>query len=136
MHHLGSGCKLAWQTQCERKSVPFQEKVQRTDLCRTTFICGSTFPEAGIQSRAPEPSRRSVEITLGHSKERWSDLKQVVATLITGHLSRLPVCLEALSGNRSNKEIFAKRVQAFYEQMKARKAVHFVVEARFASPRT
>jgi transposase len=80
-----------------------------------------------------DPDSQAVEITRGYSKDHRPDLKQVVLTLITGNCSQLPVWMEALSGNRSDKKSFPKTVKAFCEQMKAEQNIYFVVDSAFYS---
>jgi transposase len=85
------------------------------------------------QYLAEEPEIEAIEITYGYSKEHRPDLKQVVVSLITGQSSQLPVWMEALSGNSSDKESFPKTVQAFCQQMKAEQTVCFVVDSALYS---
>jgi transposase len=85
------------------------------------------------QYSTEEPQIEAIEITYGYSREHRPDLKQVVVTLITGHRSQLPVWMEALSGNSSDKESFPKTVQAFCQQLKAEQAVYFVVDSALYS---
>lgn len=85
------------------------------------------------QYSAEEPAVEAIEITYGYSKEHRPDLKQVVVSLITGHRSQLPVWMEALSGNSSDKESFPKTVRAFCQQMKAEQTVCFVVDSALYS---
>jgi transposase len=82
-----------------------------------------------------EPDSQAIEITHGYSKDHRPDLRQMVLTLITGHRSYLPVWMEALSGNRSDKESFPKTVQAFCEQMKTGSDLYFVVDSALYSAR-
>ena len=76
-----------------------------------------------------EGSEEVIEITYGYSKEHRPDLKQVVVNLITGHRSALPVWMEALSGNESDKSSFPKSVQAFCRQMQATEDVILVMDS-------
>jgi len=79
-----------------------------------------------------EPNIQAIEITYGYSKEQRPDLKQVVLNLITGHRSQLPVWMEALSGNQSDKESFPKTIKAFCKQMRTApggQEVCFVVDS-------
>ena len=78
------------------------------------------------QAEAPE---EAIEITYGYSKDHRPDLKQVVVNLITGHRSALPVWMEALSGNASDKKSFPKTLRAFCQQMKEAKDVVFVIDS-------
>ncbi|TLM98852.1 IS1634 family transposase, partial [bacterium] len=59
------------------------------------------------------PGEEMVSITHGYSRDHRPDLKQVVAQIITSHKSNLPVWLEVLSGNSSDKESFSKSVKAY-----------------------
>lgn len=80
-----------------------------------------------------EPGIEAVEITYGYSKDQRPDLKQVVLSLITGHRSHLPVWMEALSGNSSDKESFPKTIKAFCAQMNADPDITFVVDSALYS---
>jgi transposase len=81
------------------------------------------------QYSTEEPQIEAIEITYGYSKEHRPDLKQVVVSLITGHRSQLPVWMEALSGNRSDKDSFPETIQAFCHQLKAGKQCFIVVDS-------
>jgi transposase len=81
------------------------------------------------QYSVEEPQIEVIEITYGYSKEHRPDLKQVVVNLITGHRSQLPVWMEALSGNSSDKDSFPETIQAFCGQMKVGEACYLVVDS-------
>jgi transposase len=57
--------------------------------------------------------RDTVKITHGYSKDHRPDLKQVVVTLVTSQKGRIPLWLEALDGNSSDKHSFRKTVNAY-----------------------
>ena len=76
-----------------------------------------------------EGDSEAIRITQGYSREQRPDLKQVVVSLITGQQSQLPVWMEALSGNESDRESFPRTVQAFCEQMVGEGEVIFVVDS-------
>jgi len=84
------------------------------------YECGETPP-------------KMIEITYGYSKDHRPDLKQVVVNLITSHRSQIPVWMEALSGNQSDKDSFPKTIQAFCQQMKAEEDCFFVVDSALYS---
>jgi len=69
------------------------------------------------------PDEEMVSITHGYSRDHRPDLKQVVAQIITGHKSNLPVWLEVLSGNNSDKESFSESVQAYCEHLAGEKSL-------------
>lgn len=81
------------------------------------------------QYSAEEPQIEAIEITHGFSKEHRPDLKQVVVSLITGHRSQLPVWMEVLSGNHSDKDSFPDTIQAFCRQLKAGEDCFLVVDS-------
>jgi transposase len=60
---------------------------------------------------------QAISITHGYSRDHRPDLKQVVAQLITSHKSALPVWLEVLSGNSSDKDSFARSVAAYCKHL-------------------
>jgi transposase len=59
----------------------------------------------------------AVKVTHGYSKEQRPDLKQVVVTLITSQAAALPLWLEVLDGNSSDKQSFNSTVQAYCRQL-------------------
>ena len=81
------------------------------------------------QYSVEEAEKEAIEITFGYSKEQRPDLKQVVVNLITGHGSLLPVWMEALSGNSSDKESFPESIHGFCRQLKIEESCYFVVDS-------
>ena len=71
----------------------------------------------------------AVEICHGYSKEKRPDLKQVVTTLITSQASALPLWLEVLDGNSSDKESFPKTVKAYCKQLEEGETPWFVMDS-------
>lgn len=64
-----------------------------------------------------EPDHQAMSITHGYSRNHRPDLKQVFAQLITNHKSALPVWLDVLSGNSSEKDSFPKSVTAYCKHL-------------------
>jgi transposase len=75
------------------------------------------------------PGEEMVSITHGYSRDHRPDLKQVVAQIITSHKSNLPVWLEVLSGNSSDKESFSESVKAYCEHLTDGKKPYFVMDS-------
>jgi transposase len=71
----------------------------------------------------------AVEIKHGYSKEHRPDLKQVVVTLITSQASALPLWLEVLDGNSSDKESFPATVKAYCGQLEGETPPWFVMDS-------
>jgi transposase len=74
-----------------------------------------------------------IKITYGYSKDKRPDLKQAMLNLITGHRTRIPVWMEALSGNSSDKQSFPESIQQFVKQMKDAGDAYFVVDSALYS---
>lgn len=71
----------------------------------------------------------AVEIRHGYSKEHRPDLKQVVVSLITSQASALPLWLEVLDGNSSDKESFPQTIKAYCRQLQEGKPPWFVMDS-------
>jgi transposase len=71
----------------------------------------------------------AVEIRHGYSKEQRPDLKQVVVTLITSQASALPLWLEVLDGNSSDKASFPQTIQAYCRQLQEATPPWFVMDS-------
>lgn len=76
--------------------------------------------------------------SLGYSKDHRPDLKQVTLSLTQAGAANIPIWMEALDGNASDKKTFqetAKLIENFYKQLKdAPDNVLFVVDAAFYVP--
>ena len=78
-----------------------------------------------------------VKITYGHSKAQRPDLKQVVMSLITSQQSSLPLWLEVLDGNRSDKKSLQSTVQAYCQQLEeGEEAPWFIMDSACYSRKT
>ena len=75
------------------------------------------------------PDDEMISITHGYSRDHRPELKQVVAQLITSHKSSLPVWLEVLSGNSSDKESFAESVKGYCEHLAGEEQPYFVMDS-------
>lgn len=95
---------------------------------RFVHLDSSSFHLHG-QYDVETPDEEMVTITHGYSRDHRPDLKQVVAQIITSHKSNLPVWLEVLSGNSSDKESFAKTVKAYCQHLKDKKQPYFVMDS-------
>jgi len=76
-----------------------------------------------------EEVRGAVRITHGYSKDHRPDLKQVVVTLITNQKGRIPLWLEALDGNSSDKTSFPESVDAYCQHLKEAEKPCFVLDS-------
>lgn len=76
-----------------------------------------------------DPETQAIRITHGYSRDHRPDLKQVVAQLITSHRSALPVWLEVLSGNSSDKDSFPSSVEAYCKHLGEAEKPCFVMDS-------
>jgi transposase len=95
---------------------------------RFVHLDSSSFHLHGSYDVA-EPAREAIEVTHGYSRDQRPDLKQVVVQLITSQASALPVWLEVLSGNSSDRVTFAQTVRAYSEQLQGEASVVLVMDS-------
>ncbi len=95
---------------------------------RFVHVDSSSFHLHG-QYEIEEPNREAITITEGYSRDHRPDLKQVVVQLITSQKSALPVWLEVLSGNSSDKETFPLSVEAYNHQLGESETPYYVMDS-------
>lgn len=95
---------------------------------RFVHLDSSSFHLHG-QYAVEEPDREVITITEGYSRDHRPDLKQVVVQLITSQRSALPIWLEVLSGNSSDKETFAASVDSYCKQLGENEKPYFVMDS-------
>ncbi len=78
---------------------------------------------------AEEPEQGVIEVTHGYSRDQRPDLKQVVVQMITSQASALPVWLEVLSGNSSDRATFATTAEAYCAQLVGDESVVLVMDS-------
>jgi transposase len=71
-----------------------------------------------------------VEVVHGYSKDHRSDLKQVILSMVVNGPAALPVWMEALDGNRSDRESFLETIQ---KMERFRKEIHLKDPQRWVS---
>lgn len=104
--------------------------VSTAHLDTSSFSFHGHYSDNGPQ---PDPDdRHPITITFGYSKDKRSDLRQAVLSLITEHRAGLPIWLEALDGNSSDSKSFPATLDAFTEQLKGDTPL-FVMDAAFYS---
>lgn len=84
--------------------------------------------ESAVAQRAVE-TFGAVQIRHGYSKEHRPDLKQVVVSLITSQASALPLWLEVLDGNSSDKESFAETIKTYCRHLEEGTPPWFVMDS-------
>lgn len=103
---------------------------QRLHLDSTSFVLHGRY-DVEVPNDAPTP-------TYGYSKANRPDLKQVMLSLTQGGVANIPLWMEALDGNSSDKASFhatVKKVQEFTKRLhSAPEGLCFVVDAAFYVP--
>lgn len=84
---------------------------------------------AGWESEEGEEDRRMITITEGYSKDHRPDLKQALVSLITTQATAIPVWLEALDGDSSDRVSFPKTVQAYCRSLGAAEQPYYVMDS-------
>ena len=95
---------------------------------RFVHVDSSSFHLHGAYE-VEEPDKEAITITEGYSRDHRPDLKQVVVQLITSQKSALPIWLEVLSGNSSDKESFPLSVAAYNKQLGESEASYYVMDS-------
>ena len=115
-------------------SVASKILAQRGIKTRFSHLDSTTFSLHGVyNSEASDIPEGVIHITKGHSKDRAPELNQVVVQLICANKSSIPVWLEALSGNTSDKKSFPKTVREFQRQFDRNSMPYMVMDSAFYS---
>jgi len=73
---------------------------------------------------------RLIEIVRGHSKDHRDDLKQFVISLVTNQHG-IPVFMEPLSGNTSDKKILLTSIQAVRDNLITHQKIYHMADSAF-----
>lgn len=95
---------------------------------RFVHLDSSSFHLHGVYDSG-EPEQEAIEVTHGYSRDHRPELKQAVVQLITSQASALPVWLEVLSGNSSDKNAFPETVRTYCRQLQEDEQVIFVMDS-------
>ena len=112
------------QNICNRYGIP----------TRFGHLDSTTFSLHGVYNSEEDGSEISegvIHITKGHSKDNAPELNQVVLQLICTHKSSIPLWIEALSGNTSDKKSFARTVKELQNQFDRERMPYMVMDSAF-----
>jgi transposase len=73
---------------------------------------------------------RIIEIVCGHSKDHRNDLKQFVISLVTNQ-DGIPVFMEPLSGNASDKKILLESIKAVRSNLVTKQMIYHMADSAF-----
>jgi transposase len=99
---------------------------------RFAHLDSTTFSLHGeYNSEDEEVPEGVIHITKGYSKDNAPELNQVVAQMISANKSSIPLWIEALSGNSSDKKSFRKTVKQFQKQFDSETMPYMVMDSAF-----
>lgn len=115
--------------------IAFEICLEQNLLGKSYHLDTTTLTLYGEYENYPEASPLP---SLGYSKDHRPDLKQVTLSLTQAGAANIPIWMEALNGNASDKITFqetVKLIENFHEQLKsAPDHLLFVVDAMFYTP--
>jgi transposase len=105
------------------------QAVKRVGLsCKIGHIDTSSFHVDGVYNSGQEDVPEGViHITQGYSRDHRPDLNQVILQLICEHQAGIPLWMDALSGNSSDKTSFRETLNAHLEQLRGGAGLSLIV---------
>jgi len=96
------------------------QSVKRLGLsCQIAHIDSTSFHLDGVyNSEQNEVSEKTIHITNGYSRDNRPDLNQVILQIISEHQAGIPILMESLSGNSSDKTSFRETLHKHLNQLK------------------
>ncbi len=82
-----------------------------------------------LQRHPDEPV--PIHLTKGYSKDQHPELKQLVCSMICAYKTSIPLWMEALDGNASDKTSFPKTIEAYLQQVNPAQTPCFIVDSAF-----
>lgn len=102
--------------------VAFDIALENNLLSDINHLDSTSISVHGEYSQSPKDviSKPCIELNYGHSKDHRPDLKQAVLSMVVNGPSAIPIFMECLDGNSSDKSSFhqsIKKVEAFKRQI-------------------
>jgi len=96
--------------------------------CRVGHLDSTSFHVDGVYNSIQEEAEAGViHITQGYSRDHRPDLNQVVLQLITEHQTGIPLWMEALDGNSSDKSQFCETIKTHVKYLHEQVGLHLLV---------
>jgi transposase len=83
----------------------------------TIHVDTTSFSVYGDYPDVPLPDTQLIQITYGYSRDHRADLKQWLLALATAGNSDIPIGLQVLSGNASDKAVLVQQISQLMEQL-------------------
>lgn len=96
------------------------QSVKRLGLsCAVGHLDSTSFHVDGVYNSSQDDVPEGVvQLTQGYSRDHRPDLNQVILQLISEHQAGIPLWMEALSGNRNDKDSFRQTLNAHLGQLR------------------
>lgn len=118
--------------------LAFEIAKEKNLLSQRVHLDSTSFVLYGRYEGEEERPAGIAQPDYGYSKANRSDLKQVMLSLVQGGAANIPLWMEALDGNSSDKTSFqetVRKVQAFTQRLECMPdGLCFVVDAAFYVP--
>jgi len=95
--------------------------------CQFGHMDSTSFHVDGQYNEPEHSEEGEISITKGYSRDHRPDLNQVVLQFICERQAGIPLIMQSLDGNNSDKESFRNMVNEFIGQMQAGLGVQYVV---------
>lgn len=95
--------------------------------CLNAHIDTSSFHVDGKYNSHNEPKEGVVQITKGYSRDHRPDLNQVGLELIVENQAGIPLIMQSLSGNESDKSCFTEAVNTHIKQLKTDLGIEYII---------
>ena len=115
--------------------VAFEVAMEKNLLSDLNHLDTTSISVDGVydfKTKTDDRETSVIKITHGHSKDYRPDLKQVVLSLVVNGPSGMPIFMEPLNGNSSDKASFhetIKKVEAFKKQINLNKRFKWVADS-------
>ena len=94
---------------------------------RFAHLDSTSFHTDGVYNSNGHPEEGVIHITQGYSRDHRPDLNQVVLQLICERQAGIPLMMETLSGNNSDKTSFRDMINAHVEQMRNAFHINYLI---------
>jgi transposase len=94
--------------------------------CRFGHLDSTSFHTEGQYNSELEPVAGVVHITRGYSRDHRPDLNQVVLQLIVERQAGIPLLMEPLNGNSSDKVSFRDTIKAHISQLQTEVGLEYL----------
>ncbi len=96
-------------------------------LCTGAHIDTTSFHVDGQYNSHKDPVEGVVKITKGYSRDHRADLNQVGLQLIVENQAGIPLMMQSLDGNESDKTSFSQAINTHISQLQAEMDIEYLV---------